>query len=276
MEIKKNLCLVDTFLFFNELELLKVRLDYLGPIVKYFVISEANIDFSGRKKDFVLDKISIKNLPFSEKIIYQKVFINFYTPYWILTRIRYIGRKSKFLWKIQDYQRNSLLGPLKNFEDDCAVMFGDLDEIPKIEAIIDHSNKNLPQPFSFEQKLFYYNLTNFAYKSNWRGTIYSTLKVLINTKPSKLRSERENLPHIKNGGWHLSYFMSPQDIERKIHAISEVEKLDYTNISVEKISALVSIGKDVFERTLNFTKVTDPTHHFPDNFLQSFNNFFKK
>lgn len=275
MEIKKNLCLVDTFLFFNELELLKVRLDYLGPIVKYFVISEANIDFSGRKKDFVLDKISIKNLPFSEKIIYQKVFINFYSPYWIFTRIRYIGRKSKFLWKIQDYQRNALLGPLKKFEGDYAVMFGDLDEIPKLETIIDHSNKNLPQPFSFEQKLFYYNLTNFAHESNWRGTIYSNLRYFVNIKPNKLRSERENLPQIKDGGWHLSYFMSPSNISKKINAIADVEKLDNKKIYIEKLCELIKEGKDIFGRDLNFTKISDPENHFPGNFLKSFNTFFK-
>lgn len=276
MAAKSNFHLIDAFLFFNELDLLKVRLDYLGPVVDFFIISEANVDFSGRKKDFILDKFPIENLPHSKKVIYQKVFINLHSPYWILTRIKYLGRKSKFLWKIQDFQRNALIKPLKKFANNYAVLFGDLDEIPSLESITEHLNKNLTESYAFEQKLFYYDLTNFSEKSSWRGTIYSSLKVLIKTKPSKLRSERENLPHIKNGGWHLSYFMSPQDIQKKIHAISEVEKLDQKNISIEKISGLIDIGKDVFERTLNFTKVTDPRGHFSDNFLQSFNNFFKK
>jgi len=43
---------IDAFLFFNELELLKTRLEYLGDSVDYFIIIEANIDFSGKKKIF--------------------------------------------------------------------------------------------------------------------------------------------------------------------------------------------------------------------------------
>ena len=59
--------LLDVFLFYNELDLLKARLEYLGPVVDYFIISEADIDFSGRKKGFLLNKELIDSLPFSEK-----------------------------------------------------------------------------------------------------------------------------------------------------------------------------------------------------------------
>jgi hypothetical protein len=56
--------MIDTFIFFNEIEMLKARLEYLGPYVDYFVISEANTCFDSSKKDFVLTNKIIKNLPF--------------------------------------------------------------------------------------------------------------------------------------------------------------------------------------------------------------------
>ena len=56
--------LIDSFLFFNEVDLLKVRLEYLGPIVDYFIIVEANIDFSGVKKEFILSNELLASLPF--------------------------------------------------------------------------------------------------------------------------------------------------------------------------------------------------------------------
>ena len=46
---------LDTFLFYNELDLLKVRLAYLGEHVDQFIITEANIDFAGKPKPFSLE-----------------------------------------------------------------------------------------------------------------------------------------------------------------------------------------------------------------------------
>ena len=43
--------LIDSFLFFNEVDLLKVRLEYLGPIVDYFIIVEAILISLVKKKN---------------------------------------------------------------------------------------------------------------------------------------------------------------------------------------------------------------------------------
>ena len=81
--------IIDSFLFFNEIDLLKVRLKYLGEHVDYFVISEANIDFSGKKKDLYLKDI-ISTLPNAEKITYQPIYINLWSLEWLLKRLRWI------------------------------------------------------------------------------------------------------------------------------------------------------------------------------------------
>lgn len=44
--------ILDAFLFYNELDLLKARLAYLGEHVDQFIITEANIDFAGKPKLF--------------------------------------------------------------------------------------------------------------------------------------------------------------------------------------------------------------------------------
>ena len=46
--------LIDSFLFFNEAELVELRIKYLNKIVDYFVIVEANITHQGKKKDWNL------------------------------------------------------------------------------------------------------------------------------------------------------------------------------------------------------------------------------
>ena len=42
--------LIDAFTYFNEKELVELRLKYLNSIVDYFVVIESNITFTGKKK----------------------------------------------------------------------------------------------------------------------------------------------------------------------------------------------------------------------------------
>ena len=42
--------LIDAFTYFNEKELVELRLKYLNPIVDYFVIIESNITLLAKKK----------------------------------------------------------------------------------------------------------------------------------------------------------------------------------------------------------------------------------
>ena len=49
--------IIDAFSFFNEVDLLKLRLEYLRDVVDYFVISECNYTHSGKSKPYYLDDI---------------------------------------------------------------------------------------------------------------------------------------------------------------------------------------------------------------------------
>ena len=57
--------LIDAFTYFNEKELVELRLKYLNSIVDYFVVIESNITFTGKKKKWnfpsLLDKELKKN-----------------------------------------------------------------------------------------------------------------------------------------------------------------------------------------------------------------------
>jgi len=43
--------LIDAFTYFNEKELVELRLKYLNSIVDYFVVVESNITFTDKKKN---------------------------------------------------------------------------------------------------------------------------------------------------------------------------------------------------------------------------------
>ena len=186
--------LIDSFLFFNEVDLLKARLEFLGPIVDNFVIVEANIDFSGVKKEFILSNELLASLPFSNKILYYKKKIDFKSFYWILKKLRYWNRRSSLLWKLQDAQRNSLLEPLKVFKGNDLIIFSDLDEFPSIEAIKyfqEKKNKNKlrhdPQIYSCKQVFYCYNLNHIKTHDSFYGTLLTDLKSFRSFMPHKIK-----------------------------------------------------------------------------------------
>lgn len=258
--------LLDTFLFYNELELLKARLEYLGDTVDYFVITEANIDFSGKEKGFMLNDEILEQLPYAGKIIYHREYINLNSISWLIKQLRYRKRKNRLLWKIQDAQRNSILKPLVRFKPTDIVIFSDLDEFPNEKAIREALSK-LSKPdalknllcFSCDQLFFYYNIRNAAPNDQFYGSIFTHLASLRKLLPHKLRSQKDSLDHIKQGGWHFSYFMDESKILKKIMAISDVENLSqYKKITKEEIHQKILSGNDLYDRQ---TKLSEQEQH---------------
>lgn len=65
--------IIDCFPFFNEFELLEIRLKELWDTVDYFVIAEANITQSGIPKPYYLLDNWERFRPYAEKIIHVMV-----------------------------------------------------------------------------------------------------------------------------------------------------------------------------------------------------------
>ena len=63
----------DCFQFFNELDILKIRLEVMNPIVDKFVISEATETFSGLKKPLYYEENKELFSEFQDKIIHVVV-----------------------------------------------------------------------------------------------------------------------------------------------------------------------------------------------------------
>ena len=60
----------DCFTFFNELDLLEIRLNTLKDVVDKFVIAEATRTHTGRPKELVFEKNRERFASFSDKIEY--------------------------------------------------------------------------------------------------------------------------------------------------------------------------------------------------------------
>lgn len=118
--------LIDCFTFFNELDLLEIRLKYLYDIVDYFVIVEADTSFNGDAKQMVFRDNIDRFEPFISKIIFVPIsMINF-------------DNKRKVAWKREEYQRNSIKKGIDSLKlkDTDLILISDIDEIPNKEVLI--------------------------------------------------------------------------------------------------------------------------------------------
>ena len=182
----------DCFMFFNELELLELRLMTLNSIVDHFVIVEVGMTFTGKKKEFYFENnkkyfkkylnkiIYIKkdNLPISEVHTRQDAFQNEY------------------------YNRNLIFEGLSGANGDDYIILSDIDEIPNPKAVLEGISSEF-KVFVLKQKLFYYYV-NCLQKQEWFGTVVTKRKDL--ESPKALRRKRNICVNvIENGGWHYSF-----------------------------------------------------------------------
>ena len=255
---QSNKIIFDSFLFYNELDLLKVRLSYLGPFIEQFFIVESNCDFAGKPKPYSLEPF-LSELPYAHKIKYHQVNINLWHPKWIIKRLRWITRPSKFLWKIQDFQRDAITELIQKEKEHTPdyVLFGDLDEIPDATFLVAllTGKETILEPKTLRQRLFYFRSDISTVAENWFGTLCCPGALFFDRLPHAWRFMRERLPFVEQGGFHFSYFISALEIQKKLNAIADVEKIStYKNYDLELIQESIANAQDIFGRDLGLKR----------------------
>ena len=263
----------DCFIFFNELDLLELRLNVLDSCVDYFVIVESAITFQGEDKEFIFEKYRGLFAKFEKKIIYFKVekygmdFSNL--PYIdeprntdekILNKIyRFIDdcphfdKAREFWWGNDFFQRECIWRALAvaNPGADDLIIISDVDEIPSSETIsalkttISHNTL-----VCLRQHEFCYYL-NYYHNSDWIGSscfLYSSYPdVSLNAiRFSTKRDEGLSPIIVNNGGWHFTSIGGIAAIKKKIQSWGHREF--NTRATLSSVEYNVRHGYDIFRR----------------------------
>ena len=155
----------DCFTFFNEMELLEIRLNELYDEVDHFVIVENPLTFSGNEKELYFEKNKERFKKFEDKIIHV------------------VGpkRPEEGVWAREEAQRNDILLGLKDAKEDDIIIVSDLDEIVKKEKIkeIKKIIAEKKDPVELRMVLYRYFLNRKDRKvSDWRLAYATTYKIL--------------------------------------------------------------------------------------------------
>jgi beta-1,4-mannosyl-glycoprotein beta-1,4-N-acetylglucosaminyltransferase len=256
--------IVDCFTFYNEIDLLLFRLEHLYNTVDNFVIAEANITFSGIKKESFFQK----NIKLFEK--YQDKIIH------VITEIPFTGNA----WDVERNQRMSIDRGIQKvlLYDNDIITITDVDEIPDKNLLTNLKiNKLENKIYTFEQDMYYYNLTCKCgkwYKAKIMN-IWSFKNLCFRDCDRARYSDSTN---ILKGGWHFSYFGDVNYIKNKINSFSHQEFNNEIYLNNEKIIDQIKNCKDLFFRdNINLTNCpVSENPYLPKNYhsLLKFSNLY--
>jgi beta-1,4-mannosyl-glycoprotein beta-1,4-N-acetylglucosaminyltransferase len=242
----------DCFTFFNEVELLNFRLEYLSDIVDYFIITEGKTTFSGKDKPQNFSFDIIKNEAVKNKIRYY--YVDFDDAAYINPPIYQEFENETKCWQREEYQRDYLFNGLFDANEDDIVLITDIDEIPSENALrVIKKENHILDSFSIaslEMDHFYSSILN-------RTQFWYHPKIVkfkkINKRFSAIRlSQHEML--VKGAGWHFTSFGGKDRLVTKINSFSHISASKEEN--VKKI--LEQIKKE------NFTEDSYDTSLLPD------------
>lgn len=215
----------DLFPFFNELDLLEIRLNALAPFVDRFVLCEMDVTHSGKPKPLFFEENQdrFKDFPITHIVappIGRDIQIE-------------MGKQSGDAWRLEHWQRECLMSGIDDAPGDAIILLSDLDEIPKLETYDGNSEG------AFKQKLYYYYVNCFTNTRLWKGTV-ATKRANISTL-SRVRNHRNVVPTINyDGGWHFSTLGTAADIRYKIESFAhtELNKPEYLDKIPERLAKL--------------------------------------
>jgi len=238
----------DVFPFFNELDLLEIRLNLLEPYVDFFILNESTKNFQGGDKPLYYEENKERFEKLSHKIIHNVVEDN------------NVGLHP---YDRDIFQKNEIKNViLEHISDKDVVIWGDLDEVPNPEAVAELDSffeNDTIYHFAQENCISYLNLVemtgaiqamtpDFDYgndRRRWLGTKVFGKSILDKYTMTELRSkqEREKNARIFPGGWHWSYVGS-EGLSVEERLIKKCECSSHPEINTDHIKSGVSKVRD--------------------------------
>ena len=264
----KKIKIFDCVTFFNESELLYLRLNILDEFVDYFVICEAKEDHRGNKKELNFNISKFKK--FKNKIIYL-VYDKIPNK---IERIKKTDneniKNAKYILNAtfrENGQRNYIINGLSKANENDIILISDVDEIPNLSKV---NFKEIKEKIIlFKQDMFYYKFNLKLPNMEWTGTKGCKKKDLIS--PQWLRNIKDrkypfyridtffskdkyiSVKIVKNGGWHFSNIKAPEEIEHKLKSYLHHREFDADSLNTEQIKDIMNKKKAIYDLNVDKT-----------------------
>lgn len=239
---------IDSFMFNGE-PIVKLRLKLLDPYVTEFIIVESKITHSGKVKSFFwCDKYAEWFEPYKAKIRFVKLEeVPPMKDTWMEKSYSAFMKNAEDWWK-ENYQRDIIVDYI-DVSSPFILICTDVDEIPQ-PAILERPDELYPHiidPVHLEMKFFYYNF-QWIKSEWWYHAFLVTDQNYKKDTLSNLRCKHFKKYCLRNAGWHCSYFLSVEDLQRKLESFAHQEFNDDSYKSISNLRHCLETGKDIFMR----------------------------
>ena len=245
----------DCFSFFNELDILEIRLNVLKDVVDKFVLVEAGETHTGKSKPFYFDENRSRFAAFLDRIEHVKI-----------TRF---PEGCKTAWWRENIQRNAIAEGLRGARDDDTIIISDIDEIPCPEKVAEWAGTPGVKRFLQGYYAFYLNYHNVRcrrwcgtrmlcyrdFRSAYDGLAFYENEFLIpelnvGTTASKIRARdlprsRGGVVTVGNGGWHFTCLGGAAAMVAKMRAVAPHDNFnpDDKSLTPERMAELIAKGQ---------------------------------
>jgi beta-1,4-mannosyl-glycoprotein beta-1,4-N-acetylglucosaminyltransferase len=216
--------IVDTFMFYNELDVLETRLRKLSPHVDLFVLVESKVTHNGNPKPLYFEE---------NKERYAE---------W-LPKLRHVIAEDiptdENPWGREKYQRHCILKGMEDIPDDAWVMVSDADEIPMMDKI---PWSDIKSAHTLHMYMFEYSLKYMFQGEPWFGTVVTRAREFRKLGPNFFRDNRWRFSHTLHAGWHLSSFGDAKHVWNKIQNYAHAKDAKHSHQSFEDFKSYLERG----------------------------------
>lgn len=243
----------DGFTFFNELELLELRLETMWEYVDRFIIVESRKTFTNQDKELYFEGNKDSFAKYMDKI--EHVVIDEFPI------------DCKGAWDCEHYQRDAIYRGVKNANPGDILIVSDLDEIVspygvgQIRSILRQNPEKILRlellhawyflNYVDQQKFFLaapvaYTIGE-AEKKHQKCLGEYPLDARGRITPQTARSWND-CTKVQCAGWHFSYMGGIERIKKKVQAFSHQEYNTDEWLDTQRIINTIKSGQDLFDR----------------------------
>ncbi len=241
----------DCFTFFNELDVLEIRLHELKDVVDFFVLVESDVTHSGKVKNLVFEENKTRFAEFLDRIIHVKVSD---MP------------RGGDAWKRENFQRNAILRGLDRAAAGDLIVISDVDEIPRASVLKDIAARKPGDIFALKMRFFTLRLNYLLLNGSATHLAWSAVVPFQRlAKPQDVRNDiarfnarkttRARLVVVEEGGWHFSSIGDDEHVKKKIAAYAHQEGNIPSVLDNIDVEGALARGLDMFGREDYFWSV---------------------
>ena len=253
----------DCFTFFNELELLELRLNELTEVVDKFVLVEATRTHTNKPKPLHYQQNRARFSRFQDQIIHV-----------IVDDLP----QGKDAWTPENFQRNCIARGLTTCRPDDWILVSDVDEIPRATTV-----KKVSQEYPFSRSFFadiilrpairFFSAQNFSRRRvrrnhpfvfKFQQSLHRHFINCVTVNPPELVhwygtrmlfyrdfNSAEEVRHsgykvIENGGWHFTSMGGGERIVEKIKSFAHQEFNQPALLDAGRINEAIQQGNALF------------------------------